>query len=225
LLPSTTVASVQESTEEVKVVTAAGKQEQFDHLVFTIPSSVIGKLLRIPSDAEAAWTRAPYLGVVVAGVVLKRELMPCYILNISDPQIELTGVIGMSNLVKDGSFQGRAFYYLPQYLLPQDPRWQRSEREWEEHFQRQLGKIFPDLRSSDVVNMVVSSARFVQSVPDALNQNRFPPRRPGTLRSWIINSAQCAHGPLFNDRVVKHADESVGTLLREIDSNGSGLRP
>ena len=65
--------------------------------------------------------RSEYLGVVVGAFVLRRPLNPYYILNVSDPAVDLTGVIGTSNLVRDGSLNGHHLYYVPRYLTQDDP--------------------------------------------------------------------------------------------------------
>ena len=157
---------------------------------------------------------AMYLGVAVAGFVLTRRISSYYILNISDPGIDLTGVIGTSNLVTDGSLAGYHLYYMPRYLVGGDEAWERTPAEWKEHFLDQIRRIFPDLEDESIVSLHVSSARNVQPLLDRGYRGRMVPLAAEPPGVWLVNSSQCFQGPVNLELIVGHAVRSA----REIAS-------
>jgi protoporphyrinogen oxidase len=96
---------------EVKSQRADGssKASVFDLVLFTAPPRVARKvvspeLLPHVERMEAVYpTSSAYLGVACGVFVLREPLTPYYVLNLADPDVELTGLIEMTNLVDSGA--------------------------------------------------------------------------------------------------------------------------
>ncbi len=194
----------------VAVETDAGRFE-FDDVLITVSSPVASRL--VSGAASELLASTAYMGVVVGALVLKRALNPYYILNISDPGIDLTGIIGTSNLVGERAMNGYHLYYTPRYLMQEDPAWGRSDSEWAAHFRSQVSRVIPDLQDDDIESSHVSRARFVQPILDMGYRDRMPPLALDPPGIWLVNSSHCYQGPVNLDLVVGHAVSSVREII------------
>ena len=204
----------------IEVETAAGVR-RFDQAVITVDNHAAERLLPESPEIKARLGQIEYLGVAVAGFVLTRKISPYYILNISDASIDVTGVIGTSNLVQDGSFGDYELFYLPRYLTHGDPAWANDEAAWETYFRAQLRLIAPDLRDEDVVSMRVSTARMVQPILDCDYQRRMPSPDIGVPGVWIANSSQCYQGPIHINLIVAQAQRVTREVVRSLGASGA----
>ena len=67
-----------------------------------------------------------YLGVVCFALLLKRQLSPYYVLNLTDEDLPFTGIVEMSNLVSRDETAGYHLVYVPKYTIPGDPLFDTS---------------------------------------------------------------------------------------------------
>lgn len=166
-------------------------------------------------------TSAAYLGVVCLVLALRRPLMPYYVLNVADPDVDATGVIGMTNLVdKAENTAGLELYYVPRYLDSQDERLEASEEALATSLlDRGLRRVFPDLRPEDVVYRGIHRARFVQPLP-LVRPNAIVARGvPRLVRPFqILNTSMLTCGTLNNNEVVGLVDEFMAQNQKELRS-------
>ncbi|MEM9412314.1 MAG: FAD-dependent oxidoreductase, partial [Planctomycetota bacterium] len=77
-----------------------GKQEIFDRVILTCPSSVVEKICPDLSQPETdKLANIDYLGIVCASMVVEKPLSPYYVTNITDDWVPMTAVIEMTNIV------------------------------------------------------------------------------------------------------------------------------
>ncbi len=200
----------------------------FDKVLFTGPTraarlSVATEFTDAVDRYEAAHpTARSYLGVVCLTLVLKKPLTPYYVLNIADASVELTGVIEMTSIVSRDETAGRSLVYLPRYMDCDDPRFDDSDTELRASMiDRGVKRLFPSFDATDIVNSVVSRARYVQPLPVV----GMRPDRTRELSSWegpfsIVNTALLQCATLNNNEVVGLADALV---LRNLDVLRRGL--
>ena len=96
-------------------------------------------------NERAAHTAIPYQGVVCVSLLLRRKLSDFYVTNIIDRSIPFTGVIEMSALVDPVEFGNRALVYLPKYVAPDDPMFDRDDASIVEEFFAALEVMHGDL--------------------------------------------------------------------------------
>ncbi len=193
------------------------ERRAFDRVLFTGPARAARAVASpelLPSveryERENP-TGSAYLGVVCAGVVLRRPLTPYYVLNLGDESTELTGVIEMTNVVSRDETAGRTLVYLPRYMDSDDPRFGDPDEAWRAStIDRGLARLFPGLDAGDVVRVVVSRARYVQPLPLA----GVRPRPDRALPAWdepfhVVNTALLQCATLNNNEVVALADALV----------------
>lgn len=208
------VGSVRSSPEGGVQVMLDGVPVTYDDVLLTISNPAAARVLR-PTPAVRRLDEIEYLGVVVCGVVLRKRISPFYILNISDHLIGLTGLIGTSNLVRDGTFGEYHLYYLPRYLTQDDPFWNWEQAAREQWFLDQLGRLAPELTRADIVSATVSSARYVQPVLDCDFSKKVPAFSTGEPGVWLVNTSQCYQGPIHINLVVGHARRAVRAIFPE----------
>src|SRR5919108_4427755 len=127
----------------VAVTTAQGGY-YFDQVIATIPSRPFAEVApQLSAEYVRNLTQVKYLGVLCFALLLKRQLSPYYVLNLTDEDLPFTGVIEMTNLVSQQETSGHHLVYLPKYTVPGDPLFESSEAELWQSFRKGLKKVFP----------------------------------------------------------------------------------
>ncbi len=193
-------------------------RRRFDQVFFTAPTRLaehlVGDELK-PHVAQMAAdfpTSHAYLGVACAVLALEKPLTPYYVLNIGDENVELTGVIEMTNLVdRDTETDGKALIYLPRYLGADDERLAAPDAELLDTLVgRGLKKIFPDFRESDIHYAGIHRARYVQPLPLVGAAPADAKKQAGLARPFqIVNTSMLTCATLNNNEVVSLVDNYV----------------
>jgi protoporphyrinogen oxidase len=134
-------------------------------VISTIPAPALHAL----SDGlgGAYWDRLGRLqniGVVVILLRLERRFSPHFWLNISDPRIDLAGVIEYTNLNPCPYLAGDALLYIPQYVNSSHPLFTAADDELVARHARFLGLINPDFDASSIKEWWVHRDRFSQPI-------------------------------------------------------------
>ena len=69
-----------------------------------------------------------YQGIVCASLMMRCSLSNYYVTNITD-DTPFTGIIEMSAIVDKREFDGNALVYLPRYIAPDDPLFDKTDEE------------------------------------------------------------------------------------------------
>lgn len=197
---------------------SGGTTVRYDQVYFTGPTRLARQvaapelLPHIERTERENPTSAAYLGVACLTLALRRPLMPYYVLNVADPEIEVTGVVGMANLVDaTENTAGLRLYYVPRYLDSEDERLSASDESLTASLlDRGLKRLFPDLRAEDVVYQGIHRARLVQPLPLVRPQAVIAPGTPRPVRPFqILNTSMLTCATLNNNDVVGLVDEFV----------------
>lgn len=200
----------------------AGREKpvRYDQVYFTGPTRLARKvasaspelLPHVERTERENPTSAAYLGVACLVLALRRPLMPYYVLNIADSDVEATGVVGMTNLVDPAeNTAGLQLYYVPRYLDSQDERLDAPDDALTASLlDRGLKRLFPDLRPEDVAYQSIHRARFVQPLPLVRPRAVIAPGTPRPVRPFqILNTSMLACATLNNNDVVGLVEEFV----------------
>jgi protoporphyrinogen oxidase len=203
----------------------------YDQVLFTAPSRLARRLVsadllphvaRMERDYPSA---GAYLGVACLVLALRRPLTPFYVLNVGDADVQLTGVIEMTNLV-DASAEtaGRTLVYLPQYADSEDPLLQEPDERLEARLlDAGLRRLFPRFSLDDVVGRWVHRERYVQALPTVRSG---PPgvEGPPALESpfQLVNTSMLRCATLNNDEVVGLADDFVARNASSLHAAAAG---
>lgn len=188
--------------------------QRFDRVVLTLPSPVISRICPNLSSAEhAAHNGIEYQGIVCASMLLNRDLSPYYVTNITDSWVPFTAVIEMSALVNRDELQGRRLVYLPKYVAPDDPLFEKSDQEIQERFVSALERMHPHFSREDVQAFRVSRVRNVVALSTLNYSKSLPPMKTSIPGVYAINSAHIVNGTLNVNETIKLATEATDELL------------
>lgn len=196
----------------------AGKPEvrSFDRVVCTSPVPV---LKAIADDAlldvrkpDADDREVEYLGVVCPVLITTRPVVPYYVVNIADPEIPFSGIIGMSNVVEPVDTGGRYLTYLPKYVLSTDEWLRKPDAEIEERTLEGVRRMLPEFDEASLEKVVVNRAVRVQPLQVQEFSKIVPTVETKHPDFFVLNTAQFVNATLNNNEVIRSVDEFVSRL-------------
>ena len=199
LLTSTPAERIVVENGRVAGVQVNGDLLRCDALLATLP---VPSLLALLDGAQGAYfdnlRRLEYIDVLVITLRLRRSFSPYFWMNISDPEIDLAGIIEYTNLNRYTPLDGDALLYLPQYL-PASHRFNgMSDAELLHLHCEYLAKINPSFDSSWVVGHWVHRSRFAQPICDVGFAKKMPALQTPIENLYLTDSCQLHP----NDRMV-----------------------
>jgi protoporphyrinogen oxidase len=163
--------------------------ERYDAVISTMASPVVGGLLPdAPPDFRDMLMKQEYLGVLCPLLILRKRLLPYYVLNITDDSIPFTAVVETTNLINPDHVKGYHLVYLPKYVAPDNDmvNWpdEKVKAEWMKHFKR----MFPDFDESDIVEFIVQKARYVEPIRPMGTRDEIPTIKTPVERFYMGNT-------------------------------------
>jgi protoporphyrinogen oxidase len=188
------------------------RREPFDKVVCTSPVDVLRRL----AGEELLLVTTPgrtveYLGVVCLVLVTRRPITPYYVLNIADPRVPFTGVIGMSTVVSSEETAGFYLTYFPKYVLSDDPLLREPEEAIRKTFLHGVSLMYPDLRDEDIVAAHVNRAMKVQPLQVLGYSSMVPQVTTRHEDFYVLNSSQFVNATLNNNEVIRAVNDFLTT--------------
>lgn len=170
-------------------VRVGGVVEPYDAVISTLASPILANLLpEAPAGFRAMLAKQQYLGVLCPLLILKKQLLPYYVLNITDESIPFTAVVETTNLIDPQHVKGYHLVYLPKYLAPDNEmaNWpdEQVKTEWMKHFRR----MFPTFDEADIVDFIVQRARYVEPIRPMGTRDEIPPIKTPVERLYMGNT-------------------------------------
>lgn len=193
-------------------------REHFDKVVFTSPLDVLSKIAGPDLASVEDSGRVEYLGVVCGVLVTRRPVVPFYVVNIAEPRVPFTGVIGMSNLASLDQTAGRHVTFLPKYVMSDHPLLRAPDEEIRSSFMAGLRLMFPDRDWSDIEALHVNRAFKVQPLQVVGYSTLVPTVATRHPDLYVLNTSQFVNCTLNNNEVVRTVDDFVreyGTVFSE----------
>jgi protoporphyrinogen oxidase len=207
----------QMSSGQLSLHFQSGRVATFDRVILTTAAPIAAELCPQLGESEKARLKGiQYQGILCASVLLKQPLSAYYVTNITEDWVPFTGVIEMTTLVKPEMFGGRSLVYLPKYIPSTDSAWERSDADLQIEFVAALERMYPHLRSSDVLSFQVSRVKYVVAVPTLNYSQTLPPMQTSIPGLYIINSAHILNGTLNVNETVQLAEQSAAMLLSHL---------
>jgi protoporphyrinogen oxidase len=167
------------------VVTADGEFE-YDRVVSTIPMPYVADMVpALPADILRRYNSVNNIAVVCVLAHLKTSLSPYFWLNISDPNIDIPGLIEYSNLNPLGGH----IVYAPFYIPGEHPDFQQSNDFFVEKVRKYLLAINSDLQDSDILKLAAGRYRYAQPICEPEFPSRLPPINPGVKGLFIADTS------------------------------------
>jgi len=161
----------------------------YDAIISTLQSPILGKLVPgAPPAFQDQLNNQDYLGVLCPLVIMKKSLIPYYVLNITDDRVPFTAVVETTNLIDPKYVNGHHLVYLPKYLDPTNEmaRWpdEQVKREWLKY----LKIMFPDFDESLITDFIVQRARYVEPIRPMRTSDQIPDIRTPVENLYMGNT-------------------------------------
>jgi protoporphyrinogen oxidase len=211
LRAATPVTSVARATTPA-VTLADGDTETFDRIIVAGASPAAARLITdLPVADRERLASVPYQGIVCASVLLRSPLSPYYLTYITDPA-PFTAVVEMSAFVDPDQLGGHGLVYLPKYVDPADPIFDRSDDSIRSEFLAGLRHIHPSVTDDEILAFEVSRVRRVFPIPTIGYSEHVPPFDSGVPGIFVLSSAQIVNGTLNVNETVQLAHRGITAI-------------
>jgi protoporphyrinogen oxidase len=140
-----------------------GRIRPFGAVLCTLAPPQARRLLPEALAAQVPADHCRFLGVICLVLRLRRSLSPYYHLNITDRRVPLTTIVETTHVV-DPEFVGGHLVYAAKYADPLHEDFDWPAHQLEQKYLAHVRRIFPSLKSSDVLGAVVQRARITEPV-------------------------------------------------------------
>ncbi len=213
LVPGARAAHIAAEVEGVRIDFESAPSRTFANALVTVPAPVAATLVPALSDDERDRLGSKvYGGIVCASLVLDRPLGPYYVTNLTDEWVPFSAVIDMSNVVDRASWNGRALVYLPKYVRPDDPLFERSDAEVEETFVAALERMYPDFSRQRIHAFRISRVRHVFPIATLGYSQRLPPVATSVPGVYTLNSAHIVNGTLNVNETLQLVERGLAAI-------------
>jgi protoporphyrinogen oxidase len=196
------------SGDEHKMIFHNGREHTTPQIVFTLPSAILPKVWSgMPEPERAKHESIKYLGVSCTSMLLKKDISPYYVTNITEEDVPFTGIIEMSALVDKENFDGHALVYLPKYVGPDDPIFQRNDEDIHAEFRKKILSMYPFLNQQDIVSMKTAKAPLVFALNTPGYSRKLPSMQSAVKGIYYANTSYITSGTL-------NVNETIGVANR-----------
>ncbi|MBE0654154.1 MAG: FAD-dependent oxidoreductase [Bacteroidales bacterium] len=212
------VNKVSREKSKLKVESLEGENLSFDYVISTLPSHLTAKIAPGLSKTEIqALNDIKYLGVACVSLLLKKEITPYYVTNITDSRVPFTGLIEMTALVDRKFFEGHSLLYLPKYVNSEDDIFIWDEDRFKHYFISELKKMNPTLMDEEIVGASAARARYVITLPEMGYSKKLQGFSTSILGFFIINSSYITDGTLNVNETLKVAKSWLPKVLNTVE--------
>ena len=184
---------------------------KFDKVISTVPMPyVAGMVPSLPPATLEQYNSVHNIAVVCVLVHLSKPVTPYFWLNISDPDIQIPGLIEYSNL---NPSEGH-IVYAPFYLPGEHPDFQQDDQAFIDKVKTYIQIINPDIADGDILKIAAGRYRYAQPICEPEFLGKLPPINPGVGGLFIADT--CFYYP--EDRSISESVKLAAELARLADS-------
>ncbi|MBL8153243.1 MAG: NAD(P)/FAD-dependent oxidoreductase [Anaerolineae bacterium] len=166
-----------------------GVVQPFDAVASTLASPILSTLIpNAPQNFQQMLGKQEYLGVLCPLLILKSQLIPYYVLNITDERIPFTAVVETTNLVDPKHVKGYHLVYLPKYLAPDSPLATWSDEQVKTEWMKSFRQMFPSFDESQIVEFIVQRAKYVEPIRPMNTLHEIPTIKTPVERLYMGNT-------------------------------------
>jgi protoporphyrinogen oxidase len=144
-----------------------------DAVICTVPTPYVSNLIPdLSADWKVRFEAIHNIGVICVIFKLKRSVSPHFWVNISEPDIEIPGIIEFTNLRNVG---GETILYVPYYMPVSNPKFSWSDQQLLDEAFACLRRVNPALTASDILATKVARLRHGQPICEPGFAAKIPP--------------------------------------------------
>ncbi|MEJ2361881.1 MAG: NAD(P)/FAD-dependent oxidoreductase [Gammaproteobacteria bacterium] len=169
---STPVEEVSIQDGRLNGVRVSGELREYDQVISTIPLQYVPKLIPgLPEARRKQYAQVQNIGVVCLLFKLRQPVTDNFWLNISDNDIDIPGIIEMSNLQPFDN----TIVYVPYYMPQSHPKFSWSDEQIIAEATAYLKRINPVLTNTDIIDVHASRYAFAQPICQPEFSSQLPP--------------------------------------------------
>lgn len=197
-------------------VRVGGEVHPYDAIASTLASPVLNTLLPdAPPGFRDLLAKQEYLGVLCPMLILKKSLMPYYVLNITDERIPFTGVVETTNLIDPKHVKGHHLVYLPKYIAPDNEMMHWPDDQVKAEWMKHLKRMFPEFDESWITEFFVQRARYVEPIRPMGTLHEIPPIKTPVERLYMGNTVMIYPELGNGEAVTRFAMKVAEQVLRD----------
>jgi protoporphyrinogen oxidase len=183
---ATPVQEVRISAGKLSGIKVNSERHAYTQVISTIPLQYVPKLIPgLPSAQLEQYGQVQNIGVVCLLFKLRQPVTDNFWLNISDKEIEIPGIIEMSNL---RPFD-HSIVYVPYYMPQSHPKFSWSDTEIITEATAYLKRINPILTDADIIDVHASRYAFAQPICQPRFGDHLPPIRSAVDGLFIADTS------------------------------------
>jgi protoporphyrinogen oxidase len=157
-----------------------------DAVISTVPTPLISAMVPdLPADWRARYESIVNMGICCLVFKLKRSISPHFWVNVSEPDIDVPGIIEFSNLRSVGS---ESVVYVPAYMPNDHVKFKWTDRELLDEAFVYLQRMNPELTEADIVASHVARLRHAQPICEPGFAAKIPPIQTPILGLQIADT-------------------------------------
>ncbi len=183
---STPVQQVRVENGAVAGVETANGLEPYERVISTIPLPFVPRLVPdLPPEVLEAYASLNNVAVVCVIAKLAKPVSEYFWVNVSDPEMDIPGLVEYTNLQP-----GREhIVYVPYYLPGEHPNYAEPDEWFIERVCRYLRTLNPQLAAQDILDVRASRYRFAQPVCEPEFSRKLPPVATAISGLWIADTS------------------------------------
>jgi protoporphyrinogen oxidase len=162
-----------------------------------------------------------YLGIVCLMLKLSESLSPYYTINIPDRSYPFTTVVETTQVIGSENLGGNTLVYVPRYVDPSSPYFERSDAEVTAEFLIHLGRMFPNLQPEHIRATKVVRSRVVEPIHNLGAGRRIQPLFEPVPGLWQTSTAQIYPALVNCEAVIKLASVVFDQLVPKLSDLNS----
>ena len=181
-----TAINGQERIEQIKV---GEKTFEANRYLFTIPSPVLGRLLKpVSRKMSNQLLSQKYFGAACLILSLERALSDIYWLNMADQSSPFGGIIEHTNLIPSAEYGGRNIVYLSRYFSSEEEFSNLNDEAMKSTLLKGLEQRFPEsFKSNEILESFLFRTNTAAPVCDLNFSKRVIPMKTGLDGLFLAN--------------------------------------
>jgi protoporphyrinogen oxidase len=183
-----------------------------DHVISTVPTPYVAAMVPdLPQEWKDRYQAIHNIAVICVVLKLKTSISPHFWINISEPDVEIPGVIEFSNLRKVGD---TSIVYVPYYMPVTNEKFSWPDERLRDEAFACLQRIRPTLAPDDLIDVRVARLRHGQPVCEAGFAKKIPPIQTPIAGLQIADT--CYYYP--EDRGIAESVQIGRKMARQVNS-------
>lgn len=195
----------------VKGVEAQTGFEEFAMVISTVPQPYLPKILcDLPEQIVDLYRSKENIAIVCVIAKLSKPVSSYFWLNISDPDIDVPGLIEYTQLRP----LDHHIVYVPYYMPASQPKFLRPNQAFIDDTKKYIQKINPDIKDEDFIAIHASRYRFAQPIYKPGYLNSLPPANLPVHGLWAADTSYYYPEDRGISESIKFGRQMAGNAIR-----------